>query len=108
MRRRLLMVEILPAGHRVLIRVKNVEKTKGGIIIAKTIQESEQHCRDHGIVVAIGPTAWDGGEDIWDIHEGDEVVFMRHGGKVMDFDDEIDGYLRIVNDEDIIAKIKRS
>lgn len=104
-------VQIEPAGHRVLIRCNKPEtKTAGGIIIPDSAQDKHQ---DVGVIIAIGPTAFEGGlggQDAWGLVEGDEVIFMKHGGKAVDFpgfDESTYGYLKIINDEDIVGILRR-
>lgn len=63
------------------------EKTKGGILIAQTTQETHGLAAQSGLIVAIGPDAWR-----WDRARttpftgerpqvGDRVIFDRYGGK---------------------------
>jgi len=105
------MVKIEPAGHRILVKCNPPEKrTAGGLYIPDTAQDKHQ---DVGIVVAIGPTAFSGGLggiDAWGINEGDEVIFMKHGGKTVDFpgyDEDKMGFMKVINDEDIVGIIRR-
>ena len=50
---------IVPCGHRVLVKIDEVEeKTTGGIFIPKTIADRQEEAGIFGTIVAIGETAW--------------------------------------------------
>lgn len=98
---------ISPAGHRVLVKVDEVEKTtKGGIIITDTIADRKQEASIYGTVVAVGPTAWKAFDDglPW-ANVGDKVAFAKYGGFIIEDPDTGDQF-RLLNDEDICAVIK--
>lgn len=107
-------MRIIPAGHRILIKVlEPEEKTKGGIILTAKAVDEDRLMNDVGEVIAIGPTAFDvyGGREVWGIKEGQKVMFVRYGGRVVKFpgwDEKVHGLLRIVNDEDIIAVVEEA
>ena len=96
---------IYPAGHRVLVKVEEVEeKTKGGIFIVNADKQTEANI--FGEIVAVGPTAWrafDDG-DAW-AQVGDKVAFAKYGGFIIE-DPETKEQFRLLNDEDITAVIK--
>ena len=97
---------ISPAGHRVLVKVDEVEKvTKGGIIITDTIADRKQEAGIYGTVVAVGPTAWKAFDDgqPW-AGVGDRVAFAKYGGFIIEDTDE--EQYRLLNDEDVVAVIK--
>lgn len=108
-------VHIVPAGHRVLVKPDDVEKTsKGGIII--TIDDKyEKASQETGTVVKIGFQAWKAfcneqladGTTKWGepwCKEGDKVIYVRHAGKrVKDPVTEIEYVL--LNDADITGVI---
>lgn len=98
---------ICPAGHRVLVKVTEVEEvTKGGIIVAKTIADKHTEANIFGTIVAVGPNAWkafDTGEP-W-AAVGDRVAFAKYGGFVIE-DPDTGEKFRILNDEDISCVIK--
>jgi chaperonin GroES len=76
-----------PLGDRVLVRrVKEEEKTRGGIIIPDTAQEKPQE----GEVVAVGPGARDeDGERIpLDVQVGDRILFGKWSGTEVKLDGE--------------------
>jgi len=98
---------VIPCGHRVVVRPEKVEEvTEGGLFIPKTIQDSEQRHVSRGEVLMIGPTAWNdfGGENWCDV--GDTVVFAKYGGLTVE-DEETGEELRVLNDEDVVAIIKK-
>ena len=68
-----------PLGDRVLVRrVKEEEKTKGGIIIPDTAKEKPQE----GVIVAAGPGARDeqGKLQPLDVNVGDKILFGKWSG----------------------------
>ena len=68
-----------PLGDRVLVRrVKEEEKTKGGIIIPDTAKEKPQE----GEIVAVGPGARDeqGKIQPLDVKVGDKILFGKWSG----------------------------
>jgi chaperonin GroES len=76
-----------PLHDRVLVRrVKEEEKTKGGIIIPDTAQEKPQE----GEVIAVGPGARDeDGERIeMDVKVGDRILFGKWSGTEVKIDGE--------------------
>lgn len=95
------MIKIL--GHRVLIKVDELEEmSKGGIVICTDVDKERQKlalCT--GTVVGVGSTAYKEFDDgkPW-CKVGDSVYFQKYGG--LDVNDEGTMY-RIVNDEDVFA-----
>lgn len=79
--------EFKPYGHRVLLQVRRVfEKSKGGIVLAETTQETEQWNMQVAKLIAVGPLAFkrrDTGEawpeGVW-ASIGDFVRIPRWGG----------------------------
>jgi len=91
-----------PLHDRVLVkRVKEEEKTKGGIIIPETAQEKPQE----GEVVAVGPGARDeDGERIeMDVKVGDRILFGKWSGTEVKVDGE---ELLIMKESDIMGVIE--
>lgn len=91
-----------PLGDRVLVkRVKEEEKTKGGIIIPDTAQEKPQE----GEIVAVGPGARDeDGERIeLDVKVGDRILFGKWSGTEVKLDGE---ELLIMKESDILGIIE--
>lgn len=98
---------IVPAGHRVLVKVDEVDKvTKGGIIIADSIADKHTDANIFGIIVAVGDTAWKAFDDgnPW-AKVGDRVAFAKYGGFIIEDPDSGEKY-RLLNDEDITAVIR--
>ena len=78
---------IRPLHDRVLIqRVKEEEKTKGGIIIPDTAKEKPIE----GLVIAVGSgkVLEDGSVRKLDIKEGDKVLFGKYSGTEVKIDGE--------------------
>lgn len=97
---------IVPAGHRVLVKVDEAEEvSKGGIIIAKTIADKQTEANIFGTLVAVGETAWkDFGGRSWAV-VGDRVAIAKYGGFVIE-DPDTGERFRLLNDEDICAVIR--
>ncbi|MGE3929206.1 MAG: co-chaperone GroES [Hyphomonadaceae bacterium] len=97
------MASFRPLHDRVLVkRVKEEEKTKGGIIIPETAQEKPQE----GEVVAVGPGARDeDGERIdMDVKVGDRILFGKWSGTEVKIDGE---ELLIMKESDIMGVIEQ-
>jgi chaperonin GroES len=81
--------EIKPVGNRLLIKVLEQEKTRGGIILAKKHQRIAW-CR--GKVVAKGPGYHnpETGElvPIADVDVGDEIIYEKYSGVEVAVDGE--------------------
>ena len=93
-----------PLGDRVLVkRVKEEEKTKGGIIIPDTAKEKTQE----GEIVAVGPGARDetGKITALDVKAGDRVLFGKWSGTEVKLDGED---LLIMKESDIMGVIEGS
>src|SRR5262245_28573299 len=91
-----------PLGDRVLVkRVKEEEKSKGGIIIPDTAKEKPQE----GEVVAVGPgTRDEDGERVaLDVEVGDRILFGKWSGTEVTVDGE---ELLIMKESDILGVIE--
>ncbi len=86
----------------VVKRVKEEEKTNGGIIIPETAQEKPQE----GEIVAVGPGARDeDGERIdMDVEVGDRILFGKWSGTEVKIDGED---LLIMKESDIMGVIEQ-
>ncbi len=96
------MASFRPLHDRVLVkRVKEEEKTKGGIIIPDTAKEKPQE----GEVVAVGPGGRDeDGERIaMDVKVGDRILFGKWSGTEVTIDGE---ELLIMKESDIMGVIE--
>lgn len=96
------MASFRPLHDRVVVRrVKEEEKTRGGIIIPDTAQEKPQE----GEIVAVGPgTRDEDGERIaLDVKAGDRVLFAKWGGTEVKIDGED---LLIMKESDILGVLE--
>ena len=90
-----------PLGDRVLVRrVKEEEKTKGGIIIPDTAKEKPQE----GEIVAVGSGARDESGKLvpLDVKAGDRILFGKWSGTEVKIDGED---LLIMKESDIMGVI---
>ena len=96
-------MNIRPLQDRVILkRVKEEEKTKGGIIIPDTAKEKPIE----GEVVAVGngKVLDDGNVKKLDVKVGDRVLFGKYSGTEV----KLDGEERlIVREEDILAVLEK-
>ena len=98
------MASFRPLHDRVVVkRVKEEEKTKGGIIIPETAQEKPQE----GEIVAVGPGLRDeDGERIeLDLQVGDRILFGKWSGTEIKLDGED---LLIMKESDVMGVIEQS
>jgi chaperonin GroES len=96
------MEKIRPLGDRILVkRIKEEEKTKGGIIIPDTAKEKPQE----GKVVAVGRgKKTDEGKLIaLDVKAGDKVLFGKYSGSEVKIEGE--EHL-IMREEDILGVLE--
>ena len=95
-------MKIKPMNDRVLVlRVKEEQKTAGGIIIPDTAKEKPQE----GKVVAVGPgkTGDDGKRTALEVKAGDRVLFGKYAGTEM----KIDGVEHVfMREDDILGVIE--
>jgi len=92
-----------PLHDRVVVRrVKEEEKTKGGIIIPDTAKEKPQE----GEVIAVGPGARDESGKLVpiEVKAGDRVLFGKWSGSEVKIDEED---LLIMKESDILGVIER-
>ena len=83
-------MKIRPLGDRILVkRIKEEDKTKGGIIIPDTAKEKPQS----GKVEAVG-------DDVKSLKVGDKILFDRYSGSKINIDNV--EYL-IVKEEDVLG-----
>lgn len=100
-------------GHRILIKADvAVEQDEAflaakriGLEIAKSTITQQQTGVDRGVVVDVGPTAFDAfGGDKW-CKVGDYIIFAKHAGKVIEHEDE---FYVAINDEDVVLVKKEA
>jgi len=96
-------MNIQPLHDRVIVkRVKEEEKTKGGIIIPDTAKEKPQE----GLVIAVGSGRIEGEgkkKTPLEVKKGNRVLFSKYAGTEITIEGE--EHL-IMKEEDIIALIK--
>jgi chaperonin GroES len=93
-------MKIKPMNDRVLVlRVAEVQKTAGGIIIPDTAKEKPQE----GKVVSVGPgkVSDDGKRVALEVKKGDRVLFSKYSGTEI----KIDGVEHVFMREDDILGI---
>ena len=91
-----------PLGDRVVVRrVKEEQKTSGGIIIPDTAQEKPQE----GEVISVGPGARDehGKRVVPEVKAGDHVLFGKWSGTEVKLDGED---LLIMKESDLMGVIE--
>jgi chaperonin GroES len=91
-----------PLGDRVVVRrVKEEQKTPGGIIIPDTVQEKPQE----GEIISVGPGALDdnGKRVVPEVKAGDHVLFGKWSGTEVKIDGE---ELLIMKESDIMGIIE--
>ena len=104
---------IIPVGHRILILVDEIDsdikgmQKDGNIITTHSTDdfETEREFQELGTVAALGPSAYnlvhhDGN---W-VEVGDHILYKKYDGKKY-LDNNTGNLYRIINDEDVIAKI---
>jgi chaperonin GroES len=94
-------MKIRPLGDRILVkRVKEEEKTKGGIIIPDTAKEKPQE----GKVVAVGRGKYEDGKLVApDVKAGDKILFGKYSGSEIKLDGEEHMVLR---EDDILGVLE--
>lgn len=110
---------IKPCGHRLVVKpykqaeVDEVMKraTESGFLkdfkIINSNVRREDASVDKGIVISIGPTAWQDFKSPPWCKPGDEILFAKFAGKFVDDPDDGNTYC-ILNDEDVVAVIKEA
>jgi chaperonin GroES len=96
-------MQIRPLQDRILIkRLREEEKTKGGIIIPDTAKEKPME----GKVISVGngAIAKDGSVRKLEVKPGDTVLFAKYSGNDVNIDGEPHLILR---EEDVLAIIER-
>jgi co-chaperonin GroES (HSP10) len=103
-----------PCGHRLVVKpykhAEVDEVSKKHLEFLKKLEVVGTETRadasvDKGIVLSIGPTAWnDFGGTPW-CKVGDEIVFAKFSGKFIK-DEDVE--LVVLNDEDVVAVTKEA
>jgi len=106
---------ITPTGHHVLVDMLDIKKeSEGGILIASLDENLARRAQNYGVVLAIGPQAWQSNVDYDDeggMHRGkqwckvgDVVVFPQYAQAFIE--DHFTGQeYGLLNDTDIKAVI---
>lgn len=105
---------IVPVLHRILVRPDKVEEKdsklkaarRAGIVLIEEEYSREQAAVDTGEVLAIGETAFRDFNTTSPIAVGDHIVYARHAGKLVE-DPDTEEKLVILNDEDVVAILKK-
>ena len=95
-------MKLRPLGDRILVkRIKEEEKTKGGIIIPDTAQEKPQE----GKVVAVGKgkVADDGKLVPPEVKAGDKILFGKYSGSEIKLEGDD---LIVLREDDILGIIE--
>jgi chaperonin GroES len=101
-RRMLSIMKLRPLGDRILVkRIKEEEKTKGGIIIPDTAKEKPQE----GKVVAVGKgkVADDGKLVAPEVRAGDKILFGKYSGSEIKLEGDD---LIVLREDDILGIIE--
>jgi chaperonin GroES len=96
------MKGLRPLGDRILVkRVKEEERTKGGIIIPDTAKEKPQE----GKIVAVGKGKYDDNGKLIpiDVKAGDKILFGKYSGSEFKLEGED---LLILREDDILGIIE--
>ena len=93
-----------PTGWRILVLPHRGQgKTKGGVLLSDQTVEEAQVATNVGLVLAIGPDAYNDKERFpngpW-CKEKDWVIFARYAGSRLNIEG---GELRILNDDEILG-----
>ncbi len=110
---------IKPCGHRLVVKAYKQEEVDEVLKRAKdsgflaqfeiinSNKKREDASVDRGVVLAIGPTAWqDFNSEPW-CKVGDEIIFAKFAGKVVE-DPDTNEDVFILNDEDVVAVVKEA
>lgn len=101
-------MNIRPTGHRVLVKVEMselVKRTKAsGLVLTDSVTERENNAEQIATVVEVGPDAYKDFHSPW-CTAGDKVMIARYAG--ISKDDLEEGVIyRVINDEDVVARIE--
>jgi len=95
-------MKIRPLGDRILVkRIKEEERTNGGIIIPDTAKEKPQE----GKVIAVGKgkVTEDGKLQPMDVKKGDRVLFSKYAGTEVNIEGE--EHL-IIREDDVLGVLE--
>lgn len=94
-------MKLRPLGDRVLVkRIKEEEKTKGGIIIPDTAKEKPQE----GKVVSVGKGKFEDGKLVTpEVKAGDKILFGKYSGSEIKLEGDD---LIVLREDDILGIIE--
>jgi len=94
-------MKLRPLGDRILVkRIKEEEKTKGGIIIPDTAKEKPQE----GKVVAVGKGKFEDGKLVApEVRAGDKILFGKYSGSEIKLEGDD---LIVLREDDILGIIE--
>ncbi len=98
-------------GFRILVKPDNVMESKKyktdipGFVVAGQEKEREQQAVDKGVVVQVGPAAFDDYKFDNPLKVGDHIVFAKFAGKEV-VDPETDEKFVVILDEDVVAVMR--
>lgn len=96
---------LLPLGKAVLLKMYEASPASGLIVIPDSVRNSSSLMENRGVVLAVGPAAWDD-EAAPRCAVGDRVIITKMAG--YNAIGPADGGLyRIVNDRDVFCKITK-
>ena len=90
----------------VILPYKGVEKTKGGLLLTDKAIEEQQLTTNVGLILSMGSDAYADKNKFPDgpwCKKGDWVVFAKYAGSRVRIEG---GEIRILNDDEILAKLK--
>jgi chaperonin GroES len=95
------IMKLRPLGDRILVkRIKEEEKTKGGIIIPDTAKEKPQE----GKVVAVGKGKFEDGKLVApEVKAGDKILFGKYSGSEIKLEGD---ELIVLREDDILGIIE--
>lgn len=96
-------MKIQPAGHKILVKPKKVEKVSKGGIILTLDEERYAEATTEGTVLAIGPTAYKKVDDgtVW-CKVGDRISYGKYAGAFI-VDNETQEKFVVIHDVDVVA-----
>lgn len=95
---------IRPTRYNLVVAIDMIAPVSaGGIIIPEKLRKREDSASERGIVVAVSPMAFKGGDWAADPNPpkvGDVILFQRYEGKEIELDDDTVKY-RVIPDESV-------
>ena len=90
-----------PIGDRVIVKVKEEEKTVGGIVLASNAKEKPTE----GEVVAVGEGSYaeNGNKIPMSVEKGDVVLYDKYSGTNVEYEGE---KFLVLHEKDILAVVK--